>query len=226
MRIFPDQPTDAMHLYHHPLSSNARRAVMTALHLGPLLPEPVQLELVDLTTGAQHAPAFTRLNPAARVPALTHGDFVLTESHAIMIYLAEAAPGQNLWPAPAQARADVNRWLFWNAAHFTPAVSALNWQHFVKRLVTGEDPDVALVAQGEAEFKKQAALLDHHLQGRTWVSGQAMTLADLALAAMLMHEHTARLPLDGLSNIHAWWARVRELPVWQATEPPPMGPSA
>lgn len=54
-----------MRLYHHPLSSNARRAVMTALHLAPLLREPVTLELVDLMSGAHQTPAFRQLNPAA-----------------------------------------------------------------------------------------------------------------------------------------------------------------
>lgn len=57
-----------------------------------------------------------------------------------------------------------------------------------------------------------------YLNGRTWVAGDALSLADLALAAPLMHAQTARLPLDGLPHLAAWAARVQALPAWQQTE--------
>ena len=211
-----------MQLYHHPLSSNARRAVMTALHLAPLLREPVTLELIDLMTGAHLTPDYKQLNPAAKVPVLRDGEFVLSESPAIMVYLAESAPGQTLWPANPQARADVNRWLFWCAAHLMPAVATLNWERFVKGLVTGEAADPARLGQGEAEFHTHASLLDAHLAGREWVCGDALSLADFSLAAPLMHLQTARLPIAPYEHLQTWWARVRDLPAWQASEPPPM----
>ena len=207
-----------MQLYHHPLSSNARRAVMTALHLAPLLREPVTLELIDLMTGAHLTPAYKQLNPAAKVPVLRDGDFVLSESPAIMVYLAESAPGQTLWPANPQARADVNRWLFWCAAHLMPAVATLNWERFVKGLTGAGAPDAAREAAGEAECRAALTTLDTHLNGRTWVAGDALSLADLALAAPLMHAQTARLPLYGLPHLAAWAARVQALPAWQQTE--------
>ena len=212
-----------MILYHHLLSSNARRATMTALHLAPHLREPVSLQLVDLTTGAQQAPSYLQLNPAGKVPVLTDGDFSLSESPAIMVYLADNAPGQTLWPTDPKARADVNRWLFWCAAHFMPAVATLNWERFVKRLVSGQAADPARVAQGEADFHTHARLLDTHLANRDWVSGDTLSLADFSLAAPLMHEGTAGLPLTDYPHLRAWWDRVRALPAWQATEPPPMG---
>lgn len=207
-----------MRLYHHPLSSNARRAVMAALQLAPHLPEPVELVLVDLTQGEHRQPDFLRLNPQGKVPVLVDGDFALTESHAIMEYLAERAPGQTLWPADAQARADVNRWMFWSAQHLMPPVSVLNWERFVKGLTGAGAPDAAREAAGEAECRAALTTLDTHLNGRTWVAGDALSLADLALAAPLMHAQTARLPLDGLPHLAAWAARVQALPAWQQTE--------
>ncbi|MFD1710918.1 glutathione S-transferase family protein [Ottowia sp. GY511] len=207
-----------MRLYHHPLSSNARRAVMAALHLAPRLPEPVELVLVDLAQGEHRQPDFLRLNPQGKVPVLVDGDFVLTESHAIMEYLVELAPGQTLWPADVQARADVNRWMFWSAQHLMPPVGVLNWERFVKGLTGGGAPDAARIAAGEAECRAALAALDRHLNGRTWVAGDALSLADLALAAPLMHAQTARLPLGGLPHLAAWAARVQALPAWQQTE--------
>ncbi len=100
-----------MRLYHHPMSSNARRAVMTVLHLGV----DVDLVLVDLAKGEQRRPEYLRLNPNGKVPVLEDQGFVLSESHAIMQYLADRTLGQTLYPEAIQARADVNRWLFWSA---------------------------------------------------------------------------------------------------------------
>ena len=50
-------------------------------------------------------------------------------------YLAVRTPGQALFPMAPQARADVNRWMFWSAQHFQPAVSVLRWEHQVKALI-------------------------------------------------------------------------------------------
>lgn len=207
-----------MRLYHSAWSSNARRAVMTALHLAPLLERPVTLEDVDLAKGAQRAPEFLRLNPNGKVPVLVDGDFVLTESCAIMQYLAECAPGQTLWPSNPQARADVSRWMFWCAGEFMPPVSALNWENWVKVMMGMGEPDADRVARAESDLREKAAILDAHLAKRDWVCGNQLSLADLALAAPLMHTDAARLPITDLPHLAAWSARMHQLPAWQQTE--------
>lgn len=75
-----------MRLYHHPYSFNARRAVMTALHLK----SPVELVFVDLGKGEQRQPQFLKLNPNHRVPVLEDDGFILWESYAITQYLADS----------------------------------------------------------------------------------------------------------------------------------------
>jgi glutathione S-transferase len=208
-----------MRLYHFSLSSNARRAVMTALHLASLLPRPVELVAVDLSKGAQRAPEFLRLNPNGKVPVLVDGDFVLNECYAIMQYLADCAPGQALWPSEPRARADVNRWMFWCANEFSPHLAILNFENWIKAMMGAGSPDAARVAQAETELRARAAVLDAHLASRTWISGEQLSLADFALAASLMSTTQARLPVTDLPHLNAWWARVRELPAWQQTEP-------
>ena len=108
-----------MRLYHHPLSSNSRRAVLTARYLAL----EIELVAVDLANAAHRSPEFLRLNPNGKVPVLDDDGFVLWESHAIMQYLANKTPAQDVYPRDAQGRADVDRWLFWSAAHFTAAVA-------------------------------------------------------------------------------------------------------
>lgn len=202
-----------MRLYHHPMSSNARRARMAAIQLGV----PLDLELVDLAKGEQKKPAFLRMNPNGRVPVLEDEGFYLDESHAIMAYLADQTPGQTLYPTALRARADVNRWLFWSAQHFQPAVSVLNWERVVKRFIGQGDPDPAAVQRGEALVTDCGRVLDAHLAGRAWVSGDALTLADLAIAAPLMSLAAAKLPVTGFASVLAWFERVQALDAWKQT---------
>ncbi len=202
-----------MRLYHNPFSSNARRALMTAIHLEA----PVEPVLVDLRSGEQKKPDFLRLNPNGRVPVLEHDGFVLTESHAIMQYLADITPGQTLYPTEVRARADVNRWLFWSAHHFQPAVSVLNWEHVVKGFL-GLGPAVpSEVARGERLVLECARVLDAQLAGKEWIAQDKLTLADLAIASPLMSMVPAKLPVADFANLQAWFRRVQELPAWKKT---------
>lgn len=206
-----------MKLYQHPLSANARRAVMTALHLEI----PVELVLVDLAKGSQRDPAYLALNPNGRVPTLEDGDFVLTESHAIMQYLADGSPrGEELYPRDAKSRALVHQWQFWNAHHFQPAVGTLNFEHLIKTFRGLGDPDPAEVQRGERLFHDCARVLGAHLAKQPWLVGGGLTLADISVATPLMAIHTARLPIAEYTSVLRWLDRVRALPAWQRTDPP------
>jgi glutathione S-transferase len=202
-----------MRLYYHPMSSNARRARMAAHQLGLTVEEV----LVDLAKGEQRSPDFLRKNPNGVVPVLEDGDFVLTESHAIMQYLAEQVLGQTLYPAESKPRADVNRWLFWNAHHFTPAVTVLNWEHLVKPMIGQGAADPAEVARGNTLFTRYGKVLDGHLDGKQWISQDRLTLADLAIGASLATMVPAKLPVADFKNVLAWFERITALACWQAT---------
>jgi glutathione S-transferase len=202
-----------MRLYHHPMSSNARRAVMTALHLEA----KVELVFVDLAKGAQRRPDYLKLNPNGKVPVLDDDGFILWESHAIMQYLADGTPGQTLYPTDVRARADVNRWLFWNSHHFAPAVGVLGWENMVKKILGAGGPDPAQVKRGEALVTDCAQVLDAHLAGKKWVLGDRLTLADYALASPLMAIVPAKLPVNGFANLMTWLRRVEGLDAWKKT---------
>jgi glutathione S-transferase len=202
-----------MRLYYHPMSSNSRRAHLTAEQLGV----KVELSLVDLSKGAQRAPEFLTLNPNGAVPVLVDHELVLTESHAIMQYLADQTPGQKLYPTATAARADVNRWLFWNANHLQPAVSILNWENVVKPLLGAGAADPVELTRGTAAVERWAGVLDAHLAGKTWIAQGSLTLADLALGATLMTMVPAKLPIAHRKNVMSWFERVAGLDSWKAT---------
>ncbi|MBN9686407.1 MULTISPECIES: glutathione S-transferase family protein [unclassified Corallococcus] len=211
-----------MKLYFHPLSGNSRRVLLVAAHLDI----PLERIVVDLTTGKQRESSYLGINPNGRVPVLDDGGFVLWESRAIMVYLAEKTPGQTLLPTDAQGRADVNRWLFWCSAHMAPANTVLVQENFVKQRTGRGPPDPAEVARGEALVAQYAPVLDSHLAGRTWVVQERLTLADLSLAASFALAGPARLPIEGYANLRAWLGRVQELEAWQRTAPPMPPPAA
>ncbi|HZT02848.1 MAG TPA: glutathione S-transferase family protein [Steroidobacteraceae bacterium] len=203
-----------MRLHHHPFSFNSRRAVMAALHLRA----PVELVFVDLQKAEQRQPQFLKLNPNHRVPVLEDDGFVLWESHAIMQYLADKTPRQTLYPAETRARADINRWLFWSAQHFSPAIGILNWEHVIKSVLALGAADPAEVRRGEGLVREFAGILDAHLASCGWICGEALSLADFAIAAPLSTAVPAKLPISDLTHLQRWFAQVQALEAWKKTE--------
>lgn len=200
-----------MRLYYHPLSSNSRRVLLTAHQLRLDL----ELVAVALTHGEHRTPDYLRLNPNGRVPTLVDGAFELWESHAIMQYLADRAPDQDIYPRDVSPRADVNRWMFWSAYHFAPAAALIIKERVSKRILgSSEPPDPAEIARGEAALAAAARVLDQHLEGKHWIAQDRLTLADLAIAAPLMHAERAQLPIAQFANLLAWFARVQALDAW------------
>jgi glutathione S-transferase len=203
-----------MRLYHHPISLNARRAVMTALQLDAA----VELVFVDLRAQENLKPQFLQMNPNHRVPVLVDGDFQLWESRAIMQYLADKTPRQTIYPTDVRARADVNRWLFWCSQHFTPAIGILNWENFIKPMIGRGDPDPLEVKRGETLVAEFATVLDAHLAPREWICGSALTLADLSIAAALGCAVAAKAPVAQYANLQKWFGSVQRLEAWKKTE--------
>ena len=207
-------PSATMRLYYNPFSSSARRVVMTVQQLGA----PVELLLVENLHDPVERAQLVELNPNAKIPVLVHGDFVLWESNAIMQYIADQVPGQTLYPTGLQERADVNRWLFWSAQHWAPALGVLTWENWMKGLFGMGERDATAAARGERELAQFAAVLDAHLRGREWISGPGLTLADFAIAVSLMRVKEASISLADYPQIRAWFERVQALEVWQRTQ--------
>ena len=203
-----------MRLYHHPISSNSRRVMMAAIHLD------VQLDLTEISLmDAGDRRRLAELNPNGMLPVLQDGQFILWESCAIMQYLADTtAGGAALYPRDPAQRADVNRWMLWACQHFAPAISVLTWENIWKGMTGGGARDPLEVARGTYDLTRHAAVLDRHLRAHACVAGDALSLADFALAAPLMYTQQARLPLDGYIHLAAWHARIRQLPAWRQTE--------
>jgi glutathione S-transferase len=206
-------PEVKMKLYFNPLSPNVRRVRLTAAVLGLELEE----RLLDFSKGEHKNPEYLALNPNGAVPTLVDGDFVLTESRSIMQYLASKKPESGLLPKDEAARADVTRWQFWDAAHFSPQLGTLVFEKMIKGMMGLGEPDAAKIQEAQTNFRRFAAVLDKRLEGKQFVVGNSLTIADLTLGSSLMYATQVEAPLADFPNIKAWFSRITSLDGWKKT---------
>jgi glutathione S-transferase len=204
-----------MKLYMNPMSPNVRRVRLTAAVLS------IEIEecKLDFAKGEQKRPEFLALNPNSAVPTLVDGDFVLTESRAIMQYLASKRPESGLLPRDEKVRADVTRWQFWDAAHFSPQLGAIFFEKIVKRMVGIGEPDVRRIEDALVNFRRFGAVLNQQVDGKPYVVGTTLTIADLTIASSLMYAKQTEVPLSEFPHVQAWFARISDLDAWKTTAP-------
>jgi glutathione S-transferase len=201
--------------YTNPRSPNCRRVALVAKYAGVDL----DVQLIDFAKGEHKKPEFLALNLPGRVPVLTDGDLTLTESRAIIHYLASKRPEAQLLGGDEKERASVLRWQFFDACHFAPPLGTVIFEKLLKPMLGLGEPSEAAVKDALAKLEPNAKALDAQLKGRDWLVGENVTLADLTLAASLMYAHVTEVPIDRYSHIQSWFGRVRELDAWRLTEP-------
>jgi glutathione S-transferase len=137
---------------------------------------------VDLPRREHFSRDFLELNPAGRVPVLIDGDLVLSESIAIVLYLAEKYPDRGFIPSDPKLRADFYRWILF-------AVTELEqpWWRIARhtQLYPEQDRLLAEVALARRDFLPMAAVLEKHMRGRNYVVGEGVTAADFVVAYTL-----------------------------------------
>ncbi len=137
---------------------------------------------VDVTKGEHRRPEFLAVNPAGKVPVLVDGDFVLNESVAIVLYLAEKHPQKGFLPANLRARAQVYRWLLFTATELEQPV----WR--IARHTHGYPIEKRLAAEiplARQDFLEMAAVMEEHLETRPVLVGENVTVADFVAAYTL-----------------------------------------
>jgi glutathione S-transferase len=193
-----------MKLHDFAFSPNSRKVRAVAYELGVTL----EYAQVDALKGESRTPAFLELNPNGRIPVLEDGDFVLWESTAIIRYLAAQSdrPGA-LVPSNARGVADVDRWLAWQCAHLSPAMSKVAFERVVKKLTGQGEPDAAAIRAGTADFETYSSVLERSLEGREYVAG-TLSLADFALASHYSVAAMCGLDVSRYPRLNAWLGRV------------------
>lgn len=204
-----------MKLYMNAMSPNVRRVRLTAAVLGLQLEE----KKLDFAKGEHKNPEYLALNANGAVPTLVDGDFVLTESRAIMQYLASKKPESGLLPRDEQARADVTRWQFWDSSHFSPQLGTLAFEKLIKAMMGMGEPDQRKVDDALAGFRRFGAVLNKRLEGKQYVVGNALTIADLTIASSLMYAKQTDAPVGEFPNVQSLFNRISDMDAWKKTSP-------
>ena len=194
-----------------------RKACAVAKFLGL----PVEYVFIDLKKGEQTAPAYLSINPNGKVPCLVDGDKSIWEADAIICHLAQRADSR-LWPKDTR-QTDVVRWLSWNSHHFYRHGGSLYFEHLIKPQIGLGDPDPSTVAQEQGLFRKFAAVLNQHLQGRQWLVGDDLTIADFSVAVTLPYAKRAAMPLEEFPEVQRWHDQLSAIDAWR--EPFPARPA-
>ena len=155
-----------------------------------------EIEAVDLGRGDQRTPEYAARNPNLKMPMLEDDGFVLWESNAILFYLANKNPASGLWPSSVKRQADVLRWLTWESAHWdAKSCGMVAFEKASKAVLGLGPPDPSFIARGEQNFARFATVLNKSLEGRAWLTGDALTIADFSVAGSVPSAERMQLPV-------------------------------
>lgn len=191
-------------LHHFWNSGNSYKVRLLLHELG----RPYESAALDRAAGAQKEPAYLAVNPRGQVPAWAEAPGrVLTESAAILFYLAHGTP---FLPTDPWRQAQIVSWLLYEQEHL--ANQGVGMAHYWT-FVTGQgEAKKAEVEAARAKARAEFAYLERHLAGRDWFVGDAMTIADIAVYGYTHRAPIAGIPLEPYPQLSAWMARVRARP--------------
>ena len=132
-----------------------------------LLGAQYELKHVDYFTGAHKKPEYLAINPNGAVPAAMDGDFALSESNAILQYAADLCSSDTYYPKDLKQRADVNRWLLWEASTWMPSCYTYLVEYVVKPLMNAQ-PDEAIIENEAPNWHRLANCPGRFCRGEEW----------------------------------------------------------
>jgi glutathione S-transferase len=163
---------------------------------------------VNLLAGEHRQAAFLAINPAGIVPVLVDGDLVLSESVAIVLYLAEKYRERGLFPDDFDVRAQMTRWLLFTTTELEQPL----WRISKHTMLYPEDKRLpGEIALARADFTVMAEVLDRHMVDREFVIGDAVSVADFVLAYTLDWAQLVGL-LEGLPRLEGYMERMYDRP--------------
>ena len=159
---------------------------------------------LDFSKNEQKTPEFMKINPNGKVPVLDDDGFVVIESGAILMYLAEKH-GRFL-PTDAQKKSETLQWLMWQMAGLGPMFGQL----LVFAVAFGNDMPRA-TERYQKEVLRLLGVLDQGLEGKDWVAAGEHTIADMAIWPWVRMTERAQIPLDGMPNLKRWYERLGKM---------------
>ena len=202
-----------MKLYYHPASTVSRPVAMFIEDNAI----PAEMQVVDLFTGEHLGPAYSAINPSQLVPMLEDGDFRLTESSAILKYLADSIDSPAS-PKGLKERARVNEMMDWINTQLCRdlAYGCVYAQIFPSHKRPSDEAQRATVAWGQERAKHWMGVLDQKLLGsdKPYLCGAQITIADYYGASFVHLAEVVGSDMSAYPNVKAWLGRMKQRPTW------------
>jgi len=201
-----------MKLYYDPASTVCRGILLFAAEHGINL----ELEYINLFADEQMEPSFGLLNPNRTVPVLIDGDLRLTESSAILKYLADMV-GSFAYPANLRMRARINAAMDWfNTGFYHEYGYAIVYSQVLPRYALSDPAARAeMIAKGrEAAALRLTTLNDHMIGEGAFVCGSKISLADYFGLPIVALGELVGFDLTPWPNVERWIATMKSRPAW------------
>ncbi len=202
-----------MKLYMHPVSMTSRpvRLFMAESKIA------AEEEVIDLFTGAHFQPPYASINPNCLVPMLEDGDLRLTESSAILKYLADKI-GSPAYPKDLKARAKVNEAMDWINTNFYRewGYNLCYPQLFPHLKRRSDEAQAATLEFGAENAKRWLKVLNDHWIGpnKPYLCGSEITIADYFGACLVTLGEVIGIDFAAYPNVKRWLDNVKKLPSW------------
>jgi glutathione S-transferase len=177
----------------------------------------VDEEIVDLFTGAHLQPPYASINPNSLVPMLEDGDLKLTESSAILKYLADKI-GSADYPKDLKQRAKVNEMMDWLNTNFYRewAYNLCYPQLFPHLKRRSDEAQAATLEHGKENAKRWLKVLNDHWIGpkNNYLCGNEITIADYFGACLVTLGEVVGVDFSPYPNVKRWLDAMKKLPSW------------
>jgi len=193
-------------LYCFGESGNAYKAALT-MTLADMDWEPVY---VDFFHGETRTPAFRDINEMGEVPVMVDGDVVLSQSGVIQDYVSSKTG--KLGGRNAAERREVLRWVFWDNHKLSGQNGMLRFQ---MNFLPAEKRSAEVIAFVQGRLTAAYTVLNAHLEHRTWMVGDQVTIADTACCGYLYYPEPFGFSRADWPHIDAWLDRISALPGWK-----------
>lgn len=201
-----------MKLYYHPISTTSRPVLMGAKEMGI----DITVVGVDLMTGEHHGDDYIKINPNRLVPTLDDDGFVLTESSAILKYLADKV-GSPLYPKELKARARVNEAMDWFNTNFYRdyGYNLVYPQIYPHHKRPSDELNTGTIKWGAERVQFSLGILNDHMLRDGFVAGSDMTIADIFGAQLISLGEIIRLDFSKYPNVQRWLDKMRARDSWK-----------
>ncbi|HEY2397160.1 MAG TPA: glutathione S-transferase family protein [Rudaea sp.] len=202
-----------MKLYMHPVSTAARPVRLLIAENGITCDE----ELVDITTGAHHQPPYASLNPSRLVPMLDDDGFRLTESSAILKYLADKYDLPS-YPKDLKKRARVNEVMDWlnTQLYRDLGYGVVYPQLFPHHKRRSDEAHAGAIDWGQQGARKWLQVLNDHWIGpnNAYLCGNDVTIADYFGSGIVSIGELIGCDFAAFPNVQRWLGSMRKLKSW------------